>query len=195
MAFIRQGDAGRAGELSAIDVRTAMAEGVAGRVQPYALPSVFPRESTAVGVVLTAYVRVALAARAAWEQGRQLDPSELPAEAMAPTLFVGMYENADTPPSLQDREYRMRLLTPSQHAAARNDEGRPAVSLLKQLPQWLMCDTVRRLHVSAVGVFPRSWIEPDSQIILYRRAVTVSGATTEQGIAGVVSARSLAEWK
>lgn len=181
--------------LSRSEVRQAIAAGRAGSVTPYPLRSVFPKSRSPAGVVFTAYVRVALAARAAFENGRSLTEHDLPVEALTPTLLIAMHDGGEPPRELSENPYEIRLLVPSQHVRERSDEGRPALAVTPALPDWMMCDQVRALRISAVGSFPRDWIEPDSQIILYRRADGPGGHRVEQGTAGIISARELADWK
>lgn len=79
------------GALTRPDIESAIAWGESGEPTPLLLhhdPG--PENTTVVGAIYTPYVRVPLAARAAWQAGARLDPAAIPPAWTEPIAWVAL---------------------------------------------------------------------------------------------------------
>jgi hypothetical protein len=88
------GAAGQPGALSRATVQEAIAFGLSGDPRPYLLRHARDRNGgtndVVVAALYTPFLRVAIAARSAREEGRVLDPNNLPGWLVAPDLLVAV---------------------------------------------------------------------------------------------------------
>ena len=106
---------GQSQSLTPEDITQAIEWGQSGRPEGYPLRSAFPRNKTPPGAVYTPYLRVALAARAAREEGRTFTTGDVTAEMTAPLIYFAIGEVGENPlpaaPLPADAPLAMRLIT------------------------------------------------------------------------------------
>lgn len=162
---------GRSQSLTPQDITQAIEWGQSGRPEGYPLRSAFPGNKTPPGAVYTPYLRVALAARAAREEGRTFTTGDVTAEMTAPLIYFAIGEVGENPlpaaPLPVDAPLAMRLTTEHSH---------PGSSRRREIsPVWTRRDVAAFLRYGLrpkwsymFAAFRPEDVKPDTRVELYR---------------------------
>lgn len=177
-------------------IAEAIVWGWSAQPDPYVLRSAFIRNKTPPGVVYTPYLRVALAARAAADQGREFTVEDVTAEMTAPLIYfaIGDYGADPLPaPWPTDTPLSMRLITEHSDPGSPSRRVTFAVWLRREIPDYLQYE-LRPDWSYALGAFPITHVQADSRIELYRERR--EGSNLQRIAApGLVSEADLRAWK
>jgi hypothetical protein len=162
---------GRRLSLTPEEVAEAIIWGHSARPQAYVLRSAFTKNKTPPGVVYTPYLRVALAARAAADRGREFTVEDVTAEMTAPLIYfaIGDY-GADPLPAASfpaDTPLSMRLVTKHSDPSSSLRRVIPAKWIRHEVPFYLQYG-LRSEWSYVLGAFPIEFVQADTRVELYR---------------------------
>ena len=153
------------------DVAQAIEWGQSDRPEGYPLRSAFPRNKTPPGAVYTPYLRVALAARAAREEGRTFTAEDVTAEMTAPLMYVAIGQAGENPlpagPLLADAPPAMRLITAHSHPGSSRRREISAVWIRHDVPAFLRYG-LRPKWSYMFAAFRLEDVKADTRVELYR---------------------------
>jgi hypothetical protein len=157
--------------LTSEDIAEAIKWGRSGHAEAYVLKSPFLKNKTAPGVVYTPYLRVALAARAAADSGKQFAAEDVTKEMTAPLLWFALGDHGNDPlPSAvmpPDTPVSMRLVTHHSTPGSPLRQVIPASWVRFEVPSYLRYG-LRPDWSYAVGAFPIEHVTADTRVELYR---------------------------
>lgn len=183
--------------LTAQEIAEAIEWGRSAQPEPYVLRSPFTTNKTPPGVVYTPYVRVALAARSADDQGREFGVEDVTAEMTAPLIYFAIGDHGTDPLATgvlpAHTPLSMRLVT--EHSGV-NSSRRRVIS-----PVWVRLAIPRYLRFGlrsdwsyALGAFRIEDLQADTRVELYREHR--EGSRLQVHIApGLISDADIRAWK
>ena len=188
---------GQRASLTPDQIAEAIVWGQSAQPDAYVLRSPFAKNKTPPGVVYTPYLRVALAARAAADHGREFTVEDVTAEMTAPLIYFAIGDHGTDPlPAASlpaDTPLSMRLIT---------EHSNPGSSRRKViLPAWVRFEVPSYLRYGvradwsyALGAFPIEHVQADTRVELYREH---REGSRRQVLAapGLVSQADLQTWK
>jgi hypothetical protein len=157
------------------------------------LRSNFPDRSV-VGAVYTPFLRVALAARQAAEQGRRLDVEQLPPSAVEPVIWVRFYyaKHPAAGPDFANMEPSFGIV-PAQRISP---IGGVSPVWVKPIDAAVLFDAAHTVARKAwVAAFRPADVKPDQDFVMFWSTQSPGGGGTAVQIRGGIRAEDLQAWR
>jgi hypothetical protein len=188
---------GQRQSLTPEEIAQAIEWGQSGRPEGYPLRSAFPGNKTPPGAVYRPYLRVALAARAAREEGRTFTADDVTPEMTASLIYFAIGEVGENPlpaaPLPADAPLAMRLITEHSDPLSSRRREVSAVWTRRDVSAFLQYG-LRPKWSYMFGAFRLDDVRADTRVELYRefREGSHREVLTKPGL---VTETDLASWR